>query len=285
MRDRLRRVTELFVQGSEVELPDGSFLWVQVLNPYERDEAVNDAQAARARLIMAMKQSNTERDKVVGRLLEHGKDSMVADLAQVKADAKLPQVNNELQDDPEWKERLDIIRRTDFDQSAKPPTKEETELLAKINKDYFEELNTRIDAEKDWQISSLGRLSDEELIDEYVDAWLERRASDITNAEYELTELWYATRLCDGVPTEDGVDHDKCDHSIRLFEDRADVRGCAEELQQLLRNALTAVGMSVRDPKDSASRGSSSDSSAPPSEPAESTPSSSTATPETAPGT
>ncbi len=53
-RAKYRRVP-LYTVGTELVLKDGTVLWLQVMNPFERDEAQRDAQLARTRLVMALK--------------------------------------------------------------------------------------------------------------------------------------------------------------------------------------------------------------------------------------
>lgn len=262
MRDRLRRVTDLFVDGTVVVLRDGSFLWVQALNPFERDECVSDAQVARARLVMAMRESGSERIKVEGRFEEAGRDACIKELAAVKADEKYSSIIAEVQDDPEWTERMEILRRTDFDNAAKPPTQDEVILIAKIEKDFFSEVRDRTEAEKDYQIKSLERLSQEDFLAEYAEAWMDKRGGRLAQEEYQLTEMWFATRLCEATKNDDGdYDHSACGtHDIRLFESKADARSAPQGLQELLSEALRELSMGNRDPKDSGSLPSSSDS-------------------------
>jgi hypothetical protein len=276
----LVRLTDLFVQGESVAMPDGTHLWIQAMNPFERDEAISDASVARSRIVLALKNDGTERLKVAARLAEHGRDAMVSELATVKTDAKTPVLANEIRDDSDWAERISILERTDFSDASKPPTPEELALLEKINSDFIDELRSREEDERQYQTRWLTRLADDELIDEYATAYLDKRGGELSNAEYQLTEMWYSTRWCDATATEDGLDHTPClGHSERVFETKADARMAPGPLQTTIRNALFSLNMAPRDPKGSGSPVSSSDSSAMPSAPEASTPSTSTGTP------
>lgn len=287
MQQRFRRLTDLFVTGRAVPMPDGTYLWVQAINSFERDEAINDAQIARARIVMALKADGNERIKVEARLAELGKDLMSEDLAQAKAELKTPDFADDMRADPEWKERMDLVLRTDFDSSARPPTEQEQMLMAKVNSEVLAEFAKREEDEKAFLERKYARMSDEEFVDEWVDAWLERRGGDLATAEYRLTELWYATRFCDAVaePGAD-LDHAHCNgHRQRVFDTKAEARSAPEQLQDLLRAALDDINLAGRDPKGSDSPPSSSDSSPPPNAPEASTPSTSTVIPATVPGT
>lgn len=284
---RFRRLTDLFVQGKAVPMPDGSHLWVQVINAFERDEALSDAQVARARIILGLRQNGSERLKVQARLIERGREVMAEDLASAKVEAKGPDFVDDMRSDPEWKERMDIYLRTDTSEGAKPLTEDEQQLIVKLNAEILEELAHRESEEKDFLLRSYHRMNDEEFIDVWVEEWLERRGSDLAAAEFRLTEIWYASRYCDASLLSDGVlDHTACDgHRTRVFETKQEARSAPTALQELLRAALDELNVAGRDPKDSDSATSSSDSLPAPSAEEGSTPSTSDATPSSPPGT
>lgn len=287
MKQRLRRITDLFVRGREVELPDGSCLWIQAINSYERDECVSDAQVARSRMVLALKQDGSERLKIEARLAERGRAVLEADLVSVKVDEKYPQIVAALEDDPDWTERANIIRRTDFAEAALPADPAERDYLAKVSQEWNDEIQRRLDDERAWLVNHYHRCDDATFMDEYLDAWLDRRGGDSAAAEYSLTEMWYATRYCDANKTDDGTwDHARCNgHPTRVFDSKNDARSAPDELQRLIRNALLDLLMAGRDPKGSANPRNSSDSSPTPNEAAESTPSTSTETLQLPPGT
>jgi hypothetical protein len=287
MSNRYRRLTELFVQGQAVAMPDGGYLWVQVINSFEREECLSDAQVARARLILALNEMGDERIKVEARLSEVGHDVMARDLAEARASAKTTDFADAMREDPEWKERMNIALRTNFDEAAKPPTDEENLLMAKINNEIMGEFMHRQEEEKEFLRRRYERMDISEFIDEWVDEWIERKGSALATQEFRLTELWYAARFCEARPNEDGVlDHTRCEgHRESVFESKTETRSAPSALQQLLRDALDELNLAGRDPKDSDSPENSSDSSPTPNEAAESTASTSTETPSSPPGT
>lgn len=284
-RSKYRRLTELYVQGKEIVLKDGSLLWAQVLNPFEKDEATHDAQLARARMVMAIKEGD-EREKVIAAFQSDGRAVSVEKLADVKAQSEIAKIVDEIAADPEWSERVEIMDRSD-DIMSRPLEDAERDLLAKINEEYIKEVVDRQRAEYEYQVDRFEKMSEEDFIEEYCDAWMERRAADVARSEYQLSERWYAIRACEGVVTEDGTyNHDACEsHKLQLFDTKLEARDIPEDLQTLLDDSLAALNMSVRDARFSDRQGSSSDSSPLPSEAAESTPSTPTETLASVPGT
>lgn len=287
-KQRYRRLTDLFVVGKPVALPDGSHLWVQAINSFERDEAISDAQVARARIILALRRDGAEHIKVEGRLAEMGHDVLANELARAQAERKSPDFAEEMRVDPDWKERMEIALRTDWDQAIKPPTEEELTLMAAINTEVLEEFVRRETEERDFLERKFTGFTDEELIEAWVDEWLERRGSDLATAEFRLTEVWYAARYCDAVrdPETGELSHEACEgHSEKVFETKAEARSAPQELIDILRAGLDDINLGGRDPKGSASPPSSSGSSPTASAPEESTPSTSVEAPPPAPGT
>jgi len=104
-RKKYRRTTDLYVEGREWVLKDGTVIWLQVMNPFELEEARHDAQVARGRIAMALKgpEGGDERDKVVSQFYADGRDFAINRLAEAKAGMALPKVVDGLHDDPEWK--------------------------------------------------------------------------------------------------------------------------------------------------------------------------------------
>jgi hypothetical protein len=286
---RFRRLTDLFTVGKAVELPDQTYLWVQALNAYQRDECISDAQVARSRMVMALRDKGDERLKIEGRFYENGRDSMIGDLAANRAQNKMGDVVDDLRADPDWKERMEILLRSDPDDAAQPMTIEEVELLAKVNREVMAEMEKRESDERDFITRTMSRQSDEEIIDAWTEDYLEMRGGERAQREYQLTETWYATRWCAATkPADSGMDldHSECNaHDERVFADRQAVREIPSDLFVVIQRALVDLNMVGRDPKGSASNQSSSPSSPTPSAPEESTPSTSTDDPKPAPGT
>lgn len=287
-KDRYRRVTDLYVKGKEVVLLDGTIIFAKALNGFEMQEARNDAQAARARMTLALKEfGSDELAKLEAKFEEMGREDVIEELLDAHGGEWLVKVVGEVQDDPEWSERVELLAREDENDGTTPKSDEEKQLLEKIQKDYMTEVARRMDVERDFEEKKLESMSDEDLRDEFKELWVSRRGQEAALNEYRLTEVWYGARECEAELTEPGrFDHSKCNgHKQQIWETRAEVRELPDELFEKLVAAMADVTMTPREGKDSGSPASSSDSSALPSEPEESTPSTPTETPQQPLGT
>jgi len=281
-RSKYRRLPDLFVVGKEVVFKDDSgedvVMWLQVLNPWEVQEARNDAQGARGRVVMAVKDiGSREFDAIKGAFLRRSKDSAIQEILSAKYSEWFMQATNAIDSDPEWQERMEVIRTADQTQPASM-SEEETALLAKLNVEYMAAINKHIEDESDYYKGHLERMTQEELLEEYTELWLDRRGNTVAITEYGISEIFYGARVCDAKPDEEGkftkASHAECNgHKEKVFESREEVRVLPEEMFTVIREGFDDLAMSVRDAKNSARQGSSSDSSPLPSKEEESTPS------------
>lgn len=269
---RFRRLTDLFVDGTAIPVGDGTYLWLQALNAFERDEAAHDAQMARARLAMALREDGDERRKIEARLEVVGREQFIENLASAKADAQFPTLSARLEDDPEWREKIEIIRRTDFASNAST-TEQERQLVTNLMAEWSAELERRIDDEIEFQKRRYADAGDDDLLHDYLEVYMDRRGDDVAAAEYSLTETWYAARYCEATAGQgegDVLDHAACNgHTERVFATKADVKAAPDRLRALIQEGLQTLAMNMRDPKDSGSQQSSSVSPPTPNEEAE----------------
>lgn len=285
-RSRYRRVTDLYVRGTEVLLRDDSVLWVQTLNPFEVDEARRDAAAARSRAILTVREIGTsEYESVRANLAMRGRQAVMEDICGLQETQWYIKAVQEIQVDDTWKERVEIMARSE-ELIAIPPEAEEQELLAKIQGDYIAEIQKRATAEHDYEMMRLAQLSHEELLEKYGEAWMEHRGNAVGIKEYEIAETYFGSRVCDAVVNEDGsYDHEACkQHRELAWESKEEVKDLPEDLYQQIRAGFDAIAMTDRDARFSDRQGSSLESSPLPSKPEDSPPSTPGETSTTAPG-
>lgn len=281
-RQKYKRVPDLYVVGTEHKLRDDTIVWLQVLNPLQRDEAQHDAQVARSRLIMALKSGHgsDERTKVEAAFFDDGREGAVRRLVNASLATHLVKTVDSIKSDPDWKEKLEIMDRSD-ELLARAAEDVERKLLTDINHEYVEEVTRRQNEEEAYLEKKFREFTDEQLIADYVELYVGRRGADVAAAEFMLTEIWYAARVCEGVEMAPGeYDHSECEnHVLQAYETKAEVRSLPEDLQQELAGVMQTLNMSVFDAKNSDRQGSSSGSSPLPSAPEGSTPSTPAATP------
>lgn len=274
-REKYKRLPDLYVRGIEVELADGSLIWMQALNPLERDEAQHDSLVARGRLAMALRSEHAseEREKVTGGFWSEGRVAAIRQLVAIKVDEHLMEAVQSVRNDPEWKERIEILdRQSDM---VVPPEESEQKLLDEINDSFVAEVSTRQEIEREYLLSTYDKREDNDLIDEYFDVYIERRGNEVAIAEYQYAELWFAARCCEAFLQADGeYNHDACEgHQVQVWESKSEIRALPEDLTELLRGGMSDLAMDLRTAKNSVRQGSSSGSSPLPSEVEESTPS------------
>jgi hypothetical protein len=221
MARKLRQVLDLYTTGRSVTLRDGTRLWVQVLNPFEHDTARNEAQIAKARLTLALKEfGSDELAKVRMYFLEDGQGEAAAKLVDAKMAMSTPRLIEGIRNDPEWTERLQIIERGS-DDTAKPLEGAESELLLKVTADFSTELGERLEAERDYLRAKYEEADEDELWAGYQEWYLERRASELMMGEFRLHQVYFGTRWCE----DDGSgSHADCDgHTEHVFANKEEV--------------------------------------------------------------
>lgn len=278
-RSKYRRLPDLYIRGKELVFKDEDdadvVMWLQVLNPFESQECRNDAQTARARLVMALRdEGSREHDQLRGQYLQRGTEAAIEDLLTAKQAVWFIEATHAVEVDPEWAERMEVMRGTDI-APAEPISDDERSLLAKLNTEYMTEVSKRVNDERDYYRESLQRMDEAGLLLEYVDVWVSRRGDNIALIEYNLSEVAYGTRICDAVPDDEGqfskASHAGCNHVERVYESRDEVRTLPEEMQRMLREAFDDLAMSARDAKNLGSKATSSDSSPVPAQQEDST--------------
>lgn len=253
-RSRYRKAAELYVTGTELELKDGSVIWCQVLNDFEITDARRQAAAARSRYSMAMHEVGSEEyDTLRSNFLERGRDLTILDILAVRQPDHLVLATNELEADEEWKERYEILHRSE-EIDARDESDPEKQLLNKINEDWLAAINEIIELEQGRARRQLESMDDDALFEEYRDEWVERRAGGLAMEAYALREVFHGARCCEGIRDEEGKfgpkAHEQCDHRERAFETEDDLKELPGELYSALRTAFDTMNMTVREAKN-----------------------------------
>lgn len=284
-RSKYKKVTDLYVQGTEVVLKDESVIWVQALNPFEYQEAQQQASAARSRVVLAMKEIGSDEFlRFKAQAAEMPREEKVKNLAQRQAQDALTNILSGIEADDDWAEVIQVLERSDDLQTG---TEEERELIAKKNHEYLEEVQRRGNLERENREAVLSAEPDEELDRLLADAYVEHVAGERAMTEFEAVEVLKGARACDATPRDDGTwDHSACEgHRLTAFEDLNEVRTLPEELYASIRAGFAAINVPPMEVKGSGSEASSSEPSSVPSEQVASEPSSPEEASKSAPGT
>jgi hypothetical protein len=298
--NRLRRVTDLFVEGTELYLGqddqnEAVVIWVNKLNSFEVEESRRDGVSARGlRLLELEKEDSPERQALVNQLTRWDDESLARARVDQMSDELYLGVVNDLEADEDWAEKIGILRRmpqllTDENAPADDPRRTQVD---ELNGEYLEEMRDRLAKAQEAKLREYGKQERPQLEEDFMEAWRNRLSLDEFMAEKRRTELYAAMRDCKAseLPAlaEGGNvrwDHTSCDHTQRLLASRADVADLPEGVLQKVMDVMDGVTVPQREAGNSAAPASSSESSGPSNAAEDSTPSTPTETPIVAPTT
>ena len=280
MLDRLRRGTDLFVEGDALFLgmDDGHkpvLIWVNKLNSFEAEEARRDGLARRGeRVLQLSKPDNPERLALQASLDLWSMQQLAEARANQQAEEIYLNVVNDIEADPEWAEKIALIRRLPslLEDQQVPDDDQRRKDLDEIRTGYLNQLRVRQEQAQQQRLNELLEVDRETLQKEFFEGWMNRASLDAYMEEKQVTELFYAMRDC--VATEKGReettgkilwDHSDCNHSSRLCNERSDVRSLPEQIIEKVIEALENITVPLRDSGNSDAPASSSASSEQPS--------------------
>lgn len=274
-----RRVTDLWKVGTEVVLDDGRgdsiVVWCEKLTPLQQSEASRHADAARARyLARRFEPGSDEYQQQMGAVLALGDEKremaefVVGNERQRLHQAKTLQVSAEegwdkdgylqgLYDGWEGGLRDRWLADREDDEAARCFAELER-FNAEVEEEVQNELGPLIEAKE--------ALDLDQLRDEMVQRMIEIDSSGVWMEEYYRQQIFMGIRECDGVQTDDGWDHDRCNHKKVYFRAREEVDELAVPAIRLLRDAFQRLEVEPIEGKSSPEAPTSSPSSEPPAE-------------------
>lgn len=292
INERLRRVTDLFVEG--VELPMGAesdgtpvVIWINKLNSFEQEEVRRDAVAKRGMRIATL--SNEDNPELIA-LQATIKDWSSEQLAQ----ARVNQLGNDLylqginlvEGDAKMREKVDLVRRAPELLQGVPQDDEQWKTVQQAQRDYMKAIQGAVKQLTDERLEDLKQVDDTALEDDYIEAWRQAQSVDVFVEQTRIGQLYHAMRDCVATRVDGGKwDHSKCDHSSKLLESPADARALPEEIIRKASDKLDEITVGPRDSGNSDAPASSSASSEPQSEEEDLSPSIPVETPSAAPQT
>lgn len=296
--DRLRRVTDLFVEGTELFLGMDDeqkpvIVWVNKLNSFEVEEARRDGVAARGlRQVELQKAESPERAAIMARIDKWSDEELAQNRVAQIADEIWLQVINDLEADEEWAEKVAMVRRmpqllADANAPEDDPRRKE---LEELNLAYLEEVRVRNERSQREKLEEFKGEDREKLVEAFVEQWEARVSLEEFMAERRITELFMALRDCQAEEIPDGQggrrwNHARCDHTQRLLDTRSQVKTLPEGVLDKASEVLEGLTVPQRESGNSVAPESSSESSERPSGAEDSTPSSQGETQEGVPTT
>src|SRR3954447_16162608 len=108
-RSRYKKLADLYVEGKEVVFKDGTVLWMQVGNEFEKADCRRAAQAERGKLIMALRETDTpEWEQMQGFFHSQTPALTIDELCNGRLAEWYVKVQDALENDPEWREKLEV---------------------------------------------------------------------------------------------------------------------------------------------------------------------------------
>lgn len=254
--DRLRRVTDLFVEGKTLFLgldDDGKpvTVWVNKLNSFEVEESRRDAVSARGlRLLELVKTDNPERQALMARVERWSDEELIRHRVDQLGDEIYLETINDLESDKDWAENIEIMRRLPqlLADSGAPEDDPRRKQLDDLNTQYLQTLSDRLDKATDDKAVDLAKLGRENLVEDFMESWRSRLSLDEFMQEKRATELYAAMRECqaEDLPglhqdAEARWNHAKCDHRTRLLDARAAVKLLPEPLLEKVIETLEEI--------------------------------------------
>jgi hypothetical protein len=230
--DRLKRITDLFVEGRELNLGDDEtgtpvLVWINKLNSFEDEDARRDGMAARTERILSLTDDNPEMRMLRDQMLTWDNEKLSDYTGQQHYDEDYMLAMDDIDAEEEWTDRLEYLRRgpTLHDDADLPEDDPRRQDFEKVQAEYFTHMGELAKKRQAERAKDYAKLSRTELEEKYIEMTKNRMAMEVFLEERRVTELYFAARDCQGTrvgPNE--FEHSKCDHRKRLLADRKEVR-------------------------------------------------------------
>lgn len=235
---------------------DDIVVWLTPPNPLQRDQALREAQARRARfMVVAHRQEDSSNSMISRALVTEMELATLIDYVLATGESERQQeATRDVQGNKEWDDYTalqDSIRQ--WREKGEPEGEEWDALLAR-DREYGDQLRKRLDQLRESSRESLEMMPRETLEERASRSRMEMLANQEFMVEYEAQMLFYACR-------------DDEDHSDLFFESVEELQQQAEEVQQALADVLAEFISDEAEAKNSQGAESGLDSSTPPSEP------------------
>lgn len=243
---RLKRVSDLFVEGRELVLQDDPLVmvWVHKLNSFEDEDARQDGLSFRSIRLLNIEKTGDDHPAVAPLMLEfeaadhEGRAEMLANLY---SQDDLVGAMDDVDSEERWQDRSEMLRRSDALETV--TTDDEKQNLLDEMKEYFEAIQEELKKRTKTRQNEFRGYPEPELRDEFRKKAAEAVTLNDFIAERDITTIFYALRDCEATSM---GDHAGCSHK-RLLEDREQVRDLPEGLLSKVKEALGSIEVNVRE--------------------------------------
>lgn len=252
---RLRRVTDLFVEGEEILLGYDDdrrpvVVWVNKLNSFEIEEARRDGITARGLKMRDLADvNNPERQAYEAEINLLTDDQLREAWVNQRVDELYLDVLDEVEGSEEMREKKELLNRlptllADAGASDDDPRRAQ---LMELQTEYLTAIRAGQEKRQKEALREAQDFEREDLEASYYEKWRERQTLDLFMEERRITEIYVAARECDATSTgAGGWNHSQCDHSVRLVPQRSLVKTLPPMVIEQIIDALDKITSSQR---------------------------------------
>lgn len=217
------------VVNPEVESETDMQIWVCPPSPLQREMAVREAQAARARVMLEARKNEDSPSWLTIRsfIANLSNDALIQYVLDLDEGDYLSQARRDVLQQKEWDDfnsLRDAMRQ--YEEAGSPVGDPEWEPLLKRDEEFGSQVTTRADEIRDDAEAGYKHMPRVKVEEKAVDKRVEQAGSAAFVTSYEEWMLFYACR-------------DDDDHSVLYFENKDEVKSLPQPVQQALADQLS----------------------------------------------
>lgn len=246
-----------FTIDPEVESEDDLLIWVGPPSPLQREMAVREAQAGRARLMVDARsnENSTEWITIRGFIAELSREPLIDYILDLDETEFLSQGRRDVLMQKEWEDfnsLRDAMRQ--YEEAGSPQDDPEWKSLLERDRAFGEQVTERAVEHRADASAGYALMPREQLEEKAIEKRIEQAGSAAFMTKYEEWMLFYSCR-------------DDVDHKLLYFDTPDDVKSLPDEVQVAFGTKLAAFIADAAEAKNSPGAASGSVSSVPPAEP------------------
>lgn len=228
------------VVNPEEESDTDMQIWVCPPSPLQREMAVREAQAERARVILEARRDENSASWVTirGYIANLSNETLIEYVLDLDEAEFLSQARRDILQQKEWEDfnsLRDAMRQ--YEEAGSPVDDPEWEPLLKRDEEFGRQVNERFDEVRADAQSGYKVMPRVKVEEKAIDRRIEQAGSAAFVASYEDWMLFYACR-------------DDEDHSVLYFEEKDEIRSLPQPVQDALSNKLASFITEVSEAKN-----------------------------------